>query len=327
MLRLIANRLEGPQLQYRSASNPTQSVYPPRQVVNDGSWILRNMLLNRAGVGERWSCIELESHNGECNAAEINHFLIEMERHLIQNGIFQRDQYMDCRDCPQSNTGSCHVVTYPQIRNKETLVRKFQHFKKQRVKILFVILPDKDPATYAMVKKVADLEVGIHTTCIVRHPNWKRGLKSKGHPLRQSKWDPDAALNILQKVNLRLGGDNLILANRAGAPALHPRDHHPRRRRHPPLHHQPKGMPQRRRRGRLRRPQLQPLQRLHPLPNRQTRIHHPLRRNGRRAPRPLAHPQRRRHLQIYRPEPTPPPPIPHPPRHLPRRRLREPSSR
>jgi eukaryotic translation initiation factor 2C len=171
------------------------------------------MLLSRAGVGKWWSCIELEAHNGECNSKEMDNFLEVMEQQLIRNEIFQPDRCVSCdNNCTGNNSGSCHVIAHEHIRDRRTLSSRFQHFKNQKVNILFVILPKKDPATYALVKQVADLDVGIHTTCIVRYPNWQRGLKTNnGHEIRELKCDPDAALNILQKVNLRLGGTNLTL--------------------------------------------------------------------------------------------------------------------
>jgi Piwi domain len=141
-------------------------------------------------------------------------FLGVMDKQLKENGIFQSKRYVECENCTDKiNPGSCHVIPHQQIRDKKTLNKTLRHFKEKEVNIVFVILPDKNPATYAMVKKVADVDVGIHTTCIVRNPGWFRGKKGHKGPVPELKCDLDAATNILLKVNLRLGGDNLILAN------------------------------------------------------------------------------------------------------------------
>jgi Piwi domain len=78
-----------------------------------------------------------------------------------------------------------------------------------------VILPKKDPASYAALRKIADVDAGIYTTCIARHPNWKPNIKEyKGgreYDVHEPKCDPGAAVNILHKVNLPLGGQNVLL--------------------------------------------------------------------------------------------------------------------
>lgn len=56
---------------------------------------------------------------------------------------------------------------------------------------------------------------GIHTTCIARHPNWKPNIKEyrgvREYDVHELKCDPGAAVNILHKVNSRLGGHNVLL--------------------------------------------------------------------------------------------------------------------
>jgi hypothetical protein len=39
---------------------------------------------------------------------------------------------------------------------------------------LFVILPDDDPGNYALLKHIADIEVGIHAICTVRNNKWTK---------------------------------------------------------------------------------------------------------------------------------------------------------
>ena len=90
--------------------------------------------------------------------------------------------------------------------------KQLKYFKEKHVGILFVILPKKDAEIYSNLKKIADVQVGIHTTCIVRLPGWKPNqLDEKGRLIRELKSDAGSLVNILYKVNLRLGGENLVL--------------------------------------------------------------------------------------------------------------------
>jgi Piwi domain len=105
--------------------------------------------------------------------------------------------------------------TYQTELKKKLPVKGLEHFKKNNVSILFMILPKKDLASYAALEKVAAMDASIHITCIVRHPNWKPNIKEckggRGYDVHELKCGPGAAVNIWHNVNLRLGVENVLL--------------------------------------------------------------------------------------------------------------------
>jgi hypothetical protein len=146
MLRLYANRLQAPRLRYRSATKK-QPPYAEKKAVDNGSWLLRDLLLSTPGKGKRWSWIEISSRHRWCDDGERAHFLTAMEAQLAENCTFQDRRCLDCpSDCPRSapnNASKCHFIH----DHKNTLAKRFRHFKEQDISILFVILPDRDAAT------------------------------------------------------------------------------------------------------------------------------------------------------------------------------------
>lgn len=72
--------------------------------------------------------------------------------------------------------------------------------KENRIKILFVVVPDSGP-TYSLIKKAAELESGVLTQCI------------KGGTVFKKRSDMSTISNILLKVNAKLNGTNHTLRN------------------------------------------------------------------------------------------------------------------
>ncbi len=218
MLRFDGNQLESPRLQYRLSTNPQSSGHIEQKIARNGSWNLQNLLLRTPGKGERWSWIEISMRDEKCHEQQRRFFLQSMDDHLRRNCSFQQPtkpvgwHCPTCREDPHTRIPSCHFIRCDGHVNKTALSNAFKHFKDRKVSILFVILPNKDAVTYAAVKYVADVEVGIRTTCVVRQPDWRPGRRDKkGNDIAELKRDPGTAVNILHKVNLRLGGGNLLL--------------------------------------------------------------------------------------------------------------------
>lgn len=67
--------------------------------------------------------------------------------------------------------------------------------KENRIKILFVVIPDSGP-TYSSIKKTAELQCGVLTQCI------------KGGTVFRKRTDTSTISNILLKVNAKLNGTN-----------------------------------------------------------------------------------------------------------------------
>ncbi len=215
MLQLDGNQLDAPRLQYRSSTGPQLAGHIHQKTAQNGSWNLQKLLFSTPGRGERWSWIEISTGDKMCDEQQRRSFLQSMDEHLRRNCSFQDPAVWHCPDCREVSPlriPSCHFFRCDGHVNKAALGKAFQHFKDHKVSILFVILPNKDSVSYAAVKYVADVQVGIRTTCVVRTPGWRPGRKDrKGNDIHELKRDPGTAVNILHKVNLRLGGGNLLL--------------------------------------------------------------------------------------------------------------------
>ncbi|XP_055305200.1 protein argonaute-2-like [Sitodiplosis mosellana] len=72
--------------------------------------------------------------------------------------------------------------------------------KENRIKILFVIIPDSGP-TYSQIKKMAEIDYGVLTQCI------------KGGTVSRKRNDMSTISNILLKVNAKLNGTNHKLSS------------------------------------------------------------------------------------------------------------------
>jgi Piwi domain len=222
MLIVRGHELFTPSLRYRSA-HPRNPPFVDTSAPT-GSWNLQNMFVE-PDKGRAWPWLELSPPTGRCNDKERKYFLRTMGTQLGNYCQLDASQVWNCSSCCRdgNQNAACHFFNYSgQLQKdisdgarKKLLAKGLEHFKKNNIRILLVILPKKDPASFAALKKIADVDAGIHTTCIVRHPNWKPNMKEyKGcreYDIHELKCDPGAAANILHKVNLRLGGQNVLL--------------------------------------------------------------------------------------------------------------------
>lgn len=80
-------------------------------------------------------------------------------------------------------------------RNERAIRAEMDLAKKEKVRILFCVIPDSGPA-YAKVKQIAELQVGVLTQCI------------KGGTVFKKRNDGSTISNILLKVNAKLNGQN-----------------------------------------------------------------------------------------------------------------------
>ena len=84
--------------------------------------------------------------------------------------------------------------------NEKVIETKLKNLKVENdVSLLFVLLPRKSQEIYAMVKRMGDIKVGIHTICVaLKSP--KSGLEMASH--NSVHW------NLALKANMKLGGTN-----------------------------------------------------------------------------------------------------------------------
>ncbi|KAL9627282.1 MAG: hypothetical protein Q9164_007650, partial [Protoblastenia rupestris] len=88
-------------------------------------------------------------------------------------------------------------------RNEDALRIRLQLFQRKEVKLVLVTLPARNTNIYAMIKRAADVHVGIHTICTVAGPQLVEGERFRG-----IKSSPQFLGNLLLKYNLKLGGIN-----------------------------------------------------------------------------------------------------------------------
>ncbi|XP_033207936.1 protein argonaute-2-like [Belonocnema kinseyi] len=86
----------------------------------------------------------------------------------------------------------------PPTRNLQEIIKFFNEAKARKLRLVFVVVPDRPPNVYSKVKQVAELNVGVLTQC----------LKSF---TVQRKLNPATVGNILLKVNAKLDGVNHTL--------------------------------------------------------------------------------------------------------------------
>ena len=73
---------------------------------------------------------------------------------------------------------------------------------RDKLDILFVILPEKDTVLYNVIKQLADVRWGVPTICVIGNDSKFHGSKSMNY-----------CANVALKLNLKLGGTNHVLSD------------------------------------------------------------------------------------------------------------------
>ena len=155
--------------------------------------------LFRSPIIKHWSMIELGPGGRFCNEPDMTAFMKQMIHFSKLYGNFSQVDPLR-RANSDHHIGYQGQLSHPQNVNK--LRAALRSFKDKSVLLLVVILAKDTISDYALVKKVAEVDVGIHTTCIIRNKN-----KKPGGP--EIKRDPQTIANIFQKINMRAGGINV----------------------------------------------------------------------------------------------------------------------
>lgn len=90
-------------------------------------------------------------------------------------------------------------------RNEVALRKSLQLIQSKKVRLVLITLPAKNTNLYAMVKRVADVSVGIHTICAVTGWQTHPDMVEKFWAI---KWSAPFLGNLMLKYNLKLGGVN-----------------------------------------------------------------------------------------------------------------------
>lgn len=183
--------LVAPMLSYLNQANKPQTV-----TVRDGSWNLRDLKVVKGGTVTSWACLTINDPNDQYGKTSFNDVQVTMSafvQFLNQNmGI----------KIPALTNAAAQLKTCRFDEGDEylsILKNGFGQLQSPKPMMVFVILPDsKDAAVYNAVKRICDIDLGIHTVCMVRKNLFKGGPGQ----------NPQYYANVGLKVNLKAGGIN-----------------------------------------------------------------------------------------------------------------------
>ncbi|KAK5947612.1 hypothetical protein PMZ80_001765 [Knufia obscura] len=187
MLEVIARLLPAPKISFAGGKGETFS---------NGAWNLRGKKFTRSAT-DSWvkvSYLDLR-RSGTPPCQNINDLINGM------NGGIR--QYLGSNSRIQTFTDFNHARELPQGMTANDLAKAlrgaFGILLDKGIRLVLVVLPDKEVSTYYAVKKAGDLLAGIHTICTVRDD--KANVKS----------DIGFVANLMLKLNQKLGGINSTL--------------------------------------------------------------------------------------------------------------------
>lgn len=192
MVRIQARRLPAPRVIYAGDKEA------PKTDVAEGGWNLKSKTFKQSPSRiHTVTYIELH-YNKEHSCTNLKDFTDEIQNALKRYFGSNRPNFITGDHKAQ------HNITIPKIEGKfnaralqSRLVECFSTMlTNANLSLVFVILPDKGPELYNLVKKVADTLVGLHTICTVK--NDKNFVKAK----------PQEIANLMLKCNQKLGGVN-----------------------------------------------------------------------------------------------------------------------
>jgi eukaryotic translation initiation factor 2C len=179
MLTINARLLPAPTLAYSGNTRVTNTA--------NGSWNLRDVKFLQSNMTQRykWALLEFKGNN-RVTDQDIDTYLSALRREIPR--YFSNLEEMQFSPINQFGSKSNN-----RLNNREAVRSCLNNFSSRGISIVFVVLPSQDTASYELLKLVADVDLGLHTVCVVK----------KGKSLPSS---PATLANILMKVNLKLGG-------------------------------------------------------------------------------------------------------------------------
>ncbi|KAI6291473.1 hypothetical protein MCOR07_007967 [Pyricularia oryzae] len=182
--------LTAPTLAYLNKTNKSQTV-----TVRDGSWNLRDLKVVKGGTVPSWGCLTIIDPNdryGDVSFDDVKITMSAFVQFLNQNMGIRIPGLTNAAD----QLKTCQVQEGDEYK---TIKQGFEQLKGLKPMMVFVILPDsKDAAVYNAVKRIADIDLGVHTVCMVRKNLFKNGPGQ----------NPQYYANVGLKVNLKAGGIN-----------------------------------------------------------------------------------------------------------------------
>ncbi|CAO3652743.1 unnamed protein product [Cunninghamella echinulata] len=179
MAMINARVLSTPKISY--APNSQEPTFAPR----DGAWNLRGKKVSKGARLGSWSVVNFTPN---LNDGAIQRFIRELCQTFADTGmeVVNRQPPITHAD-PQGNIE----------RTLKEAWLKAGNAAKAQPQLVFCILPNTGVGLYAEIKRVSDTIIGVPTQCVQS--------KHIGEPKKQY------CANVCLKVNMKLGGINLIL--------------------------------------------------------------------------------------------------------------------
>lgn len=198
LITVPGRRLEKVIVSYRNNKTPI-----PEERPKDGSWNMKQMQFYKSvNAGGSWTWLNLKVTGLANSVHNANMFLSlqracqEFSRVMNRSGI-SGDVPKGGRELQLAN------VNDPKLQSE---------LQRSREKLLLIILPAWNTALYNRIKYLADVEIGIHTVCVVAE-KFQNGRKTRNDPPGKPPM-PDIGYyaNVALKVNMKLGGVNHVVA-------------------------------------------------------------------------------------------------------------------
>ena len=185
MIRVRGRVLRQPTIIYKTAAMAPK--------INDTArWDLRDQNVFRSGDRINWAILAIAGDVRDQNLH--GNFYEQRTRDFFRT--FEKTVGNGKVDAPTKSWPR------PLLKGDEAALKQaFEHCLKNDIRLLMVVLPDKDASTYNQIKTLGDIEYGIHTVCVLGMANKFYGTSAQ------------YSANVALKINLKLGGANHKLLN------------------------------------------------------------------------------------------------------------------
>ncbi|XP_057325397.1 protein argonaute-2-like [Microplitis mediator] len=173
--KVDARVLEPPSLKYKDIKSLK---------VQKGVWRAGKFLTAQNIPDDSWTVLNLSS---DCKEEEIRKFVSLLQNFGKDNGMIIGKPRAPFR-----------IMKIESAQDTRELINYFEQQKKNRLKLVIVVIPKSPVDIYPKVKQTAELHIGILTQC----------LKDKTMSNIVKNSDRSTAGNILLKINSKLGGVN-----------------------------------------------------------------------------------------------------------------------
>ena len=195
MLKIKARILDPPTLLYGAGSIV-------RLNNKDGGWNMTGKQFYRAANLPIWTSLEIVWSATPNARGTLNNIEMALKKELVNCGVSPKLYY--------TNKAPILILNKRDPIEKQTgyIRERLVQFRKEEIKMLYLVIPKKDKELYAAVKYLADVELGIYTV-----------LSSRETLDNQRRLEQYFA-NVALKFNLKRGGINQQLSPPGSKAAL-----------------------------------------------------------------------------------------------------------